>query len=144
MALFVDEGRCIGCKQCSLQAPSTFAMEPDYNVARVETQWGDDEENVEIAVACCPTECIHTVPTEDLAVLEWIHRSQPRQRVVSVSGDGLGGKGKGLDESPFVAMERFNRRRHEMERDAKEAGGGTHAHVHVHVSLVHSFVTVWS
>lgn len=64
---FTDEGRCIGCKQCALHAPNTFAMEPFYNVARVETQWGDDEEEVEVAVACCPTDCIYTVPRDDLA-----------------------------------------------------------------------------
>lgn len=50
-----------------MHAPNTFAMEPFYNVARVETQWGDDEEEVEVAVACCPTDCIYTVPRDDLA-----------------------------------------------------------------------------
>ena len=53
-------------------------------------------------------------------MLEWIHRSQPRQRVVSCSVESMSGKGKGLEESPFVAMERFNRRRREMVRDAEE------------------------
>lgn len=121
VALFVDEGRCIGCKQCALHAPSTFVMEPNLNVARVETQWGDDEENVEIAVACCPMDCIHTVPREDLAMLEWVHRSQPRQRVVNPQEGSTAGRGKGLEESPFVAMERFNRRRVEMMQDTERA-----------------------
>lgn len=53
-------------------------------------------------------------------MLEWIHRSQPRQRVVSCTVESLSGKGKGLEESPFVAMERFNRRRGELMRDAQE------------------------
>lgn len=53
-------------------------------------------------------------------MLEWIHRSQPRQRVVSCSVESLSGKGRGLEESPFVAMERFNRRREDMMRDAQE------------------------
>ena len=50
LALFVDEGRCVGCMKCSQHAPNTFTMEPRYNVARVETQWADGEEDVEIAV----------------------------------------------------------------------------------------------
>lgn len=121
VALFVDEGRCIGCHQCKHAAPHTFKMEPHFNVARVETQWADSEEDLETAVACCPKDCIHTVPKADLALLEWIHRSQPRQRIVTCSVESMSGKGRGLEESPFVAMERFERRRTEMMRDAEEA-----------------------
>jgi hypothetical protein len=33
----------------------------------------------------------------------------------------MSGKGKGLEESPFVAAERFERRRAELLRDAKES-----------------------
>lgn len=55
---------------------------------------------------------------EDLALLEWIHRSQPRQRCVSCQVESMSGRGKGLEESPFVAMERFKRRKHELMRDA--------------------------
>ena len=116
VALFVDEGRCIGCHQCKHAAPHTFKMEPHFNVARVETQWADSEEDLETAVACCPKDCIHTVPKADLALLEWIHRSQPRQRIVTCSVESMSGKGRGLEESPFVAMERFERRRTEMMR----------------------------
>ena len=32
VALFVDEGRCIGCHQCKHAAPHTFKMEPHFNV----------------------------------------------------------------------------------------------------------------
>lgn len=120
VTLFVDEGRCIGCHQCKHAAPNTFQMEPHYNVARVETQWADSEEDLEIAVACCPKDCIHTVPKADIALLEWIHRSQPRQRIVACSAESMGGKARGLDESPFVAMERFERKRTDIMRDAEE------------------------
>ena len=117
-ALFVDEGLCIGCRGCAQAAPNTFKMRDAYNVARVDVQWADSEEDLDVAVACCPKDCIHTVPKADLPLLEWIHASQPRQRVTLCSVESMSGRGKGLEESPFVAAERFERRRAEMLRDA--------------------------
>ena len=116
-ALFVDEGLCIGCRGCAQAAPNTFKMRDAYNVARVDVQWADSEEDLDVAVACCPKDCIHTVPKADLPLLEWIHASQPRQRVTLCSVESMSGA-KGLEESPFVAAERFERRRAEMLRDA--------------------------
>ena len=51
-------------------------------------------------------------------MLEWIHANQPKQRVTLCSVESMSGKGKGLEESPFVAAERFERRRAELLRDA--------------------------
>ena len=90
-ALFVDEGLCIGCRGCAQAAPNTFKMRDAYNVARVDVQWADSEEDLDVAVACCPKDCIHTVPKADLPLLEWIHASQPRQRVTLCSVESMSG-----------------------------------------------------
>ena len=82
VALFVDEGLCIGCRACYQCAPETFSMDPELNVARVSTQWANDEMALEDAVQSCPKSCIHTVSRAELPMLEWIHASQPKQRVV--------------------------------------------------------------
>ena len=118
VGLFVDEGLCIGCRQCAHAAPGTFAMDAELNVARVATQWNDAEDAIEEAVLCCPKSCIFSVAKADLPMLEWIHANQPKQRVTLCSVESMSGKGKGLEESPFVAMERFERRRAELLRDA--------------------------
>ena len=118
VGLFVDEGLCIGCRQCAHAAPGTFAMDDELNVARVVTQWNDAEDAIEEAVLCCPKSCIFSVAKADLPMLEWIHANQPKQRVTLCSVESMSGKGKGLEESPFVAMERFERRRAELLRDA--------------------------
>lgn len=62
-AIFVDEGRCIGCQACVFEAPNTFAMEASYNRARVETQWGDSVDDIDTAIASCPKDCIYSVAT---------------------------------------------------------------------------------
>lgn len=118
LGLFVDEGLCIGCRQCAHAAPGTFAMDAELNVARVATQWNDAEDAIEEAVLCCPKSCIFSVAKAELPMLEWIHANQPKQRVTLCSVESMSGKGKGLEESPFVAMERFERRRAELLRDA--------------------------
>ena len=118
VALFVDEGLCVGCRACHHAAPNTFAMDAELNVARVVTQWNDDEDAIEEAVLCCPKSCIFSVAKVELPMLEWIHANQPKQRVTLCSVESMSGKGKGLEESPFVAMERFERRRAELLRDA--------------------------
>ena len=118
VALFVDEGLCVGCRACVHAAPATFAMDDSLNVARVATQWNDDEDAIEEAVLCCPKSCIFSVAKAELPMLEWIHANQPKQRVTLCSAESMAGKGKGLEESPFAAMERFERRRGELLRDA--------------------------
>ena len=65
-----------------------------------------------------PEELIFSVAKVELPMLEWIHANQPKQRVTLCSVESMSGKGKGLEESPFVAMERFERRRAELSRDA--------------------------
>ncbi|EEH51457.1 uncharacterized protein MICPUCDRAFT_9035, partial [Micromonas pusilla CCMP1545] len=68
--LFVDEGLCIGCRACYQCAPETFSMDPELNVARVSTQWANDEMALEDAVQSCPKSCIHTVSRAELPMLE--------------------------------------------------------------------------
>ena len=115
VGLFVDEGLCIGCRQCAHAAPGTFAMDEELNVARVVTQWNDAEVAIEEAVLCCRRYLLRRQSRPPM--LEWI-RDQPKQRVTLCSVESMSGKGKGLEESPFVAMERFERRRAELLRDA--------------------------
>ena len=81
-------------------------------------QWNDCEESLENAVLCCPKSCIFSVSKAELPLLEWIHANQPKQRVTLCSVESMSGKGKGLEESPFVAAGRFERRRAELLRDA--------------------------
>lgn len=118
--LFVDETACIGCKACVHEAPNTFLIEDAYGRARVDTQWADAWESLDIAVNVCPVECIHVVPTEDLAILEWVHRSQPRTAYVQNTTGSKGGAARGVEESPFVASERFRRKWEEVADDLKK------------------------
>ena len=70
LAVFVDEGQCIGCTHCSHVARNTFFMEDDYGRARVYNQQGDTSSEVMEAIDTCPVNCIHFVSHEDLVVLE--------------------------------------------------------------------------
>jgi len=74
-AFVVDESACVGCLQCALLAPNTFAIETSQGKARVKSQWGDARPDVRDAVAACPVECIHKVPRAHLPVLEHVARN---------------------------------------------------------------------
>lgn len=71
-AVFVDEGTCIGCKNCSACAANTFAMEPDWGRARAFAQWADSEADIQCAIDSCPVDCIAWVGKADLPVLEYV------------------------------------------------------------------------
>eukprot|EP00951_Prasinocladus_malaysianus_P006180 scaffold43806_cov30-Prasinocladus_malaysianus.AAC.1 len=75
-ATFVDEGSCIGCLKCALEANSTFGIEMRYGKARTVTQWGDTEEDIENAISTCPVNCIHWVERSDLPALEYVMRRE--------------------------------------------------------------------
>jgi len=87
-AVFVDESRCIGCKQCSHLAPDTFAMEDEWGRSRVKAQWADTEEDIANAILSCPVDCIHFVRKADLPDLEFVMRNAKRVNVASMMNGG--------------------------------------------------------
>jgi len=123
-AHFVDENSCIGCRACVYEAPHTFSMDESYGKARVTHQWADNEQNIEIAMEICPVDCIHRVDKDSLAVLEFVQRSMPVRSMMIHSDSSSSGKGRGLDESPFVAAERFEAKKEKLMADAKERAKG--------------------
>lgn len=68
--VYVDEHTCIGCTNCAMIAGNTFFMQQDFGRARVFSQWGDDDETIQIAIETCPVDCIHYVPFDELKRLE--------------------------------------------------------------------------
>jgi ferredoxin len=74
--VYVDEHTCIGCTNCATIAQSTFFMQEDHGRARVFSQWGDDEETIQIAIETCPVDCIHYIPYDELVTLEVERRDQ--------------------------------------------------------------------
>ena len=74
--VYVDEHTCIGCTNCAMIAQSTFFMHSEHGRARVFSQWGDDDETIQIAIETCPVDCIHYVPYDELVLLEQERRSQ--------------------------------------------------------------------
>lgn len=51
-AVFVDEIRCIGCKQCMHISPATYRMEDAHGRSRVFAQWLDTEDNLQVRQPC--------------------------------------------------------------------------------------------
>jgi ferredoxin len=74
--VYVDEHSCIGCTNCAMIAGNTFFMEDDHGRARVFSQWGDDDETIQIAIETCPVDCIHYIPYDELKRLEVDRRGQ--------------------------------------------------------------------
>jgi ferredoxin len=74
--VYVDEHACIGCTNCATIAQSTFFMHQEHGRARVFSQWGDDEETIQIAIETCPVDCIHYIPYDELVTLEVERRDQ--------------------------------------------------------------------
>lgn len=71
-AVFVDENKCIGCKNCVWCAPATFRMEPVSGRSRVFAQWLNTEEELDTAIMSCPVDCIHWVDRSELPALEHV------------------------------------------------------------------------
>ena len=67
------------CERCFRSNPAVFRMEGTGR-ARVFGQWLTDEESIQIAIDTCPVDCIHWVPKEQLAPLEYV-----MQHVLTVS-----------------------------------------------------------
>jgi ferredoxin len=117
-AVFVDEGTCIGCKNCTHCAPNTFAMEEDYGRARVFAQWADDERDTQTAIDSCPVDCIHWVGARQLAVLEYVMQGAKRVGVAAAAGGGV------RSGDPFDLAAAFLRKGREREAAAAAAAGG--------------------
>jgi len=106
-AVFVDEGACVGCLKCALEASSTFKVEMKYGKARAVTQWGDSEERIQVAAAICPVSCIHWVDRAQLPALEHTMRRDMQQGGGRPTGD------------PFASAAAFER------KWTQAAGAGT-------------------
>lgn len=74
--VYVDEWSCIACRNCCDVAQRTFCITADAGRARVHTQWGNGEEDIDYAIAACPVDCIHWVSREELASLEYVTRDK--------------------------------------------------------------------
>eukprot|EP00746_Dinoflagellata_sp_MGD_P001403 gnl/MRDRNA2_/MRDRNA2_102642_c0_seq1.p1 gnl/MRDRNA2_/MRDRNA2_102642_c0~~gnl/MRDRNA2_/MRDRNA2_102642_c0_seq1.p1 ORF type:complete len:475 (-),score=82.24 gnl/MRDRNA2_/MRDRNA2_102642_c0_seq1:156-1580(-) len=117
-AIFVDEGMCVGCKSCVLWAPHTFNMETRWGRARCTTQWGDDEETMQVAIDTCPVECIYWVKRDQLAILEFAMKGCVREDTHIMA---LGTSKKGSEETPFHRAERMMRFRQEARTTRKKS-----------------------
>ena len=87
----MDEMTCIGCQYCVTCAPATFRNVEPHGRARVFGQWLSDEENIQEAIDMCPVDCIHWVPKEQLAPLEYVTQEVIQERVgvaLMMSGQG--------------------------------------------------------
>lgn len=97
---------------CAMIAQSTFFMEPEHGRARVFSQWGDDDETIQIAIETCPVDCIHYVPYEELVKLEVERRGQNinfKARLVSQAEyGGLGLSNKVGGPNAFTAPQQIS------------------------------------
>mmetsp|Transcript_22608 Transcript_22608/g.47661 ORF Transcript_22608/g.47661 Transcript_22608/m.47661 type:complete len:323 (-) Transcript_22608:392-1360(-) len=80
-AVFVDEISCIGCQYCVTCSPATFRNVEPHGRARVFGQWLSTEREVQEAIDMCPVDCIHWVPKEQLAPLEYVMQHVLRERL---------------------------------------------------------------
>jgi len=104
-AVFVDELSCIGCRMCNNLAPNTFGMEDLWGRARVNTQWGNTEEEIADAIDSCPVDCIYWVQRKQLPLLEYIMGLCNRISVASMMN------GRAPPDSPFSRAEYFLKQR---------------------------------
>ncbi|RWR85175.1 DNAJ heat shock N-terminal domain-containing protein [Cinnamomum micranthum f. kanehirae] len=113
--LFVDEAACIGCQECVHHASKTFMMDESLGCARVRVQFGDDVKQIEVSVDSCPVNCIHWVEAEELPLLEFLIRPQPKQ------GYGVFGGGWERPSNVFMAAKAFNKQSKQEEHYHGEA-----------------------
>ncbi|KAM0856332.1 hypothetical protein ACQ4PT_049162 [Festuca glaucescens] len=116
-ALFVDENKCIGCRECVHHAGETFAMDDVLGSAHVEVQFGDVEQQIQVAVESCPVNCIHWVGNEQLPPLEFMSRPQPKE------GHGVFGGGWERPKDVFMAAKTFAKKLERQERSESTNGG---------------------
>jgi len=104
-AVFVDEITCIGCMMCTHCAPEVFEVEQESGRARVCGQWLNDEDEIQDAIDSCPVDCIHWVPKEQLAPLEYTQQIICTERVNV--GMMLAGQGKHRMDDVFHVCKEF-------------------------------------
>ncbi|KAG0459570.1 hypothetical protein HPP92_022698 [Vanilla planifolia] len=86
--VFVDEFRCIGCKNCANLASDVFRIEEEFGRARARSQSGNPA-LVQEAIDSCPVDCIHWTSAEQLSLLEDEMRRVERVNVgLMLSGMG--------------------------------------------------------
>ncbi|XP_072983789.1 chaperone protein dnaJ C76, chloroplastic-like [Typha latifolia] len=102
-ALFVDENKCIGCRECVHHAGETFVMDETLGCARIKVQFGDSEKKIEVSIDSCPVNCIHWVESEELPLLEFLIRPQPKE------AHGVFGGGWERPNDVFAAAKSFNK-----------------------------------
>eukprot|EP00929_Paragymnodinium_shiwhaense_P107106 TRINITY_DN7314_c0_g1_i2.p1 TRINITY_DN7314_c0_g1~~TRINITY_DN7314_c0_g1_i2.p1 ORF type:complete len:428 (+),score=44.54 TRINITY_DN7314_c0_g1_i2:805-2088(+) len=72
--VYVEEFRCIACRNCCDVAHKTFCIDSDSGRARAFAQWGNSEEDLDYAVMSCPVDCISWVSRRELQALEYVTR----------------------------------------------------------------------
>lgn len=103
--VFVDEWRCIACRNCCTVAPKVFTIEADTSRARVFAQWGNSEEDIDYAVASCPVDCIYWVSRSELQMLEHVTMKEQYEKGTMLACP-MGSAG-GTFADPFDKMEQF-------------------------------------
>ena len=88
--------------------------------AHVEVQFGDVEQQIQVAVESCPVNCIHWVGSEELPVLEFMARPQRKE------GHGVFGGGWERPKDVFAAARNFAKKleRQEQQESSRGANGG--------------------
>jgi ferredoxin len=104
---YVDPYTCINCHNCVDCAPSTFYIDYFYGKARVHTQWGDAEEDIDWAVMSCPVDCIYWVSREELQYLEFTTAKDLYDNGGEMANAMLGG----TMEDPFTKAKQYKERR---------------------------------
>ncbi|XP_020088392.1 uncharacterized protein LOC109710296 [Ananas comosus] len=122
-ALFVDENRCIGCRECAHNASETFMMDEDLGCARVRVQFGDSEKKIEVSVDSCPMNCIHWVESEELPLLEFLIRPQPKE------AHGVFGGGWERPADVFAAAKYLQKQLKQQQEQKQSPTGQAHAEV---------------
>ena len=97
--VFVDEFRCIGCKNCVEVSRSTFAM-TDQGTARSYQQGADERFVIEEAIDCCPVDCIHWTSQAELKTLETFRAQTFEERWAVWQTRRLVARGEGRDGTP--------------------------------------------
>ncbi|XP_062217359.1 uncharacterized protein LOC133917479 [Phragmites australis] len=87
--------------------------------AHVEVQFGDLEQQIQVAVESCPVDCIHWVESQELPMLEFLSRPQPKE------GHGIFGGGWERPRNVFAAAKNLAKRfeREEQELEWEQSSG---------------------
>jgi len=125
---YVDEWSCIACRNCCDVAPKTFCIDMDAGRARVYSQWGNSEEDLDYAVQACPVDCIYWVSREELQVLEYVTREKlwenGNQLPCPMAARQGNATGRVKMEDPFKMASSFMERMKDEQRTRAKGMGG--------------------